>query len=70
MPTAGLPKSYSSRYQGVSWNEQRKKWAFNIKKDGRQINLGNFSSEVAAAKAYDKAAKKYHGRFANLNFHN
>ncbi|MHC4659502.1 MAG: AP2 domain-containing protein [Planctomycetota bacterium] len=58
----------SSKYKGVSWNKKRKKWAAYIKKDSKQINLGNFNSEIQAAKAYDQAAKKYHGEFAALNF--
>jgi hypothetical protein len=29
--------------------------------------LGNFNSEIQAAKAYDQTAKKYHGEFAALN---
>ena len=30
--------------------------------------LGGFEDEINAGKAYDEAAKKYHGEFANLNF--
>ena len=29
--------------------------------------IGFFKDEIQAAKAYDKAAMKYHGEFASLN---
>lgn len=35
---------------------------------GKTINLGKFSSQTEAGKTYDKAAKKYFGEFARLNF--
>ncbi|GAH24783.1 unnamed protein product, partial [marine sediment metagenome] len=34
----------------------------------KRINLGYFRDEIEAAKAYDRAAMKYHGQFASLNF--
>ena len=36
--------------------------------DSKPIFLGYFQNEIDAAKAYDTAAKKYHGDFAALNF--
>lgn len=60
--------SSSSKYKGVSWCTAKGKWAAYIKKDDRQFFLGHFSSETAAAKAYDKKAKELFGDFANLNF--
>src|SRR5258705_8794450 len=34
----------------------------------KRITIGFFATAKDAAKAYDEAAKKYHGEFANLNF--
>ena len=63
-------RTSSSRYKGVSWNKTRKKWAAYIKKDSKQLFLGHFSSEIEAAKAYDKKAAELFGQFAQLNFPN
>jgi hypothetical protein len=39
-----------------------------ISAENKRLNLGYFSDEIQAAKAYDKAARKLHGPFASLNF--
>lgn len=44
------------------------KYVAQIKYRFKYLHLGLFDSEIEAAKAYDKAALKYHGDFANLNF--
>jgi hypothetical protein len=61
-------KSRSSKYTGVSWRKQAKKWAVVVGYNNKNIFIGYFKDEIQAAKAYDKAAKKYHGEFASLNF--
>jgi hypothetical protein len=57
-----------SKYKGVSFRKAQKKWVADIQVNGKPKFLGYFGSEVKAAKAYDRAARKYHGEFAALNF--
>jgi len=53
------------KYLGVSYN--RKYIRAKISVNGKNINLGYFKTEIDAAIAYNEAAIKYHGEFANLN---
>lgn len=57
----------TSRYKGVYWNKGDKAWMARIQAKGNYIYLGNYQSEQEAALAYNKAAIKYHGDYANLN---
>jgi hypothetical protein len=61
-------KNTSSRYMGVCLCKQTGKWTSIIVYNKKSIWLGRFDSEVAAARIYDEAAKKYYGEFARLNF--
>lgn len=45
-----------------------KPWSAAITTNGTRVFLGSFASENEAARAYDVAAKHYHGEFAALNF--
>ena len=58
----------SSQYKGVGWYKPAMKWQSYIRVDGKQQNLGLFTSEIEAAKAYDAVALKHFGRFAKPNF--
>ena len=51
-------KSKLSKYTGVSWHKQKKKWFAQIRYNGQRKFLGYFKDEIHAAKAYDEAAKK------------
>lgn len=55
-----------SGYKGV--DRSRDKFAARIKIYGEQVNLGTFASPIAAALAYDRAAREAFGEFACTNF--
>ena len=63
----GLRKDNSSGFKGVDWHKHEQLWRARINVGGKSISLGYFHTKEAAAKAYNAAAKKYHGRFAKLN---
>jgi DNA polymerase-1 len=61
--------TYSSKYKGVTLHcGKNKPWRAHIQFNHKLISLGSFDDEIRAAKAYDRAAKRYHGEFAVLNF--
>lgn len=57
---------YTSRYKGVLLRYGHR-WHAKMTFEGKQIHLGSFDTEVEAALAYNAAALKYFGEFANLN---
>jgi hypothetical protein len=63
----GVRSSNTSGFKGVSWYKRYRKWQVAIRIDGERKYLGYFSNKVEAARAYDNAAKRYHGEFARLN---
>jgi hypothetical protein len=62
-----LHQHNTSGYRGVSWHSIVKKWDASIIAKGKKYFLGYFNIKEDAARAYNKAALKYHGRFAQLN---
>jgi hypothetical protein len=61
-------KNTSSRFVGVCFSKRCKRWVAYIAMNRKRMWIGYFDNEIDAAKAYDEAAKKYHGEFARLNF--
>ena len=59
-------KPASSVYKGVSLCHG--KYVARIVMDGKEKHLGRFTSPLAAALAYDRAARKHHREFARTNF--
>ncbi len=57
-----------SKYKGVTFHKHKKRFTAFIRHNKKKYFLGYFKNEIDAAKAYDKAAKKYFGEYAYLNF--
>jgi hypothetical protein len=57
----------SSGFRGVSWCKNQNRWRTRLAVDGNLMHVGYFTDKLEAAKAYNEAAKKYHGEFATLN---
>lgn len=62
-----IKKETSSKYKGVSWDKNSKKWRVRIQKNGVMKTVGFFISEVDASNAYDNSAHSLHGEFARKN---
>jgi len=61
-------KTGTSKYKGVHYRKDFKKYRARITVGNKRISIGHFDSEEEAARAYDEAARVYHGDFAVLNF--
>jgi len=61
-------RNTTSQFKGVSWNKQSKKWCTQTIVSGKTKHLGYWEMEEVAALAYDIAATREFGEFANCNF--
>ncbi len=50
-------KDGTSKYTGVSWNKNAKKWCSNVQIKGKRIHLGYFDDEYEAHLAYQNKLK-------------
>jgi hypothetical protein len=60
-------KNNKSGFRGVSWHTRDRHWQVFIEVDNVRKYIGSFKTKIAAALAYDEAARKHFGRFAALN---
>jgi hypothetical protein len=62
-----ISKNNSTGYKGVVYDKRNKKFIAKIGLNKKQIYLGYYIDPIDAARAYNAAAIKYFGEFANLN---
>jgi hypothetical protein len=67
MRNSKINKNNKSGYKGVVYQINSNNYKAQIKFNNKTINIGSYIDPIDAARAYNAAALKYHGEFANLN---
>jgi hypothetical protein len=63
-----LRSDNTSGFKGLCWDKERNLWQVFIRgQKGEHKYMGRFKSRIAAARAYNIAAKSEYGKFALLN---
>ena len=62
----GTSRRNKTGFKGVSFDKERGKFYSCIRANGRTMSLGRFDSAESAYQAYQIAARRFHGDFANL----
>lgn len=57
-------RNHSSKYRGVSWSKQHRKWQANAGHNGKSSYIGRFSSERQAARVAAAKRRELYGEFA------
>ena len=63
--TDGRTKEVTSKYTGVSWNKQKKKWIAMIRLEGKLRYIGNYENEEEAGIDYARVIFKYKSKEAS-----
>jgi hypothetical protein len=61
----GKQSNNTSGVKGATWNKAKGKWQVNIAYNGKNTYVGRFDTLEDAASAYEAAARRFHGEFAN-----
>lgn len=60
-------KNTSSKYKGVSWNKEKKRWLSTICISKKRYILGYYKSELDAAYVYNVWAESFFGEYVKIN---
>jgi hypothetical protein len=63
----GIQSNNTSGYKGVTLDKRTNHWRAQIIVNRKRISIGFYKNPQDAARAYDQAALKYFGKFANIN---